>query len=188
MSSKNRTKKSSTSRSRKQNPKGWLIGAAVVLVVVVGAIAALSASGGGTDVASGPAAPTFALPGFDGGTVRLADFEGEPLVVNYWASWCAPCLAELPGFEQVYQKHRGSVAFLGINLNDQPEYAKAVVDRTGISYQLARDVDGSSFVAFGASGMPTTVFISADGRILELYTGDLTARELEARISKYFES
>lgn len=136
--------------------------------------------------APGEPAPEIALPDFDGETVRLTDFEGQSLVVNYWASWCAPCLAEMPGFERLYQQRQGEVAFLGINLTDDPRAAEMVREQTGITYPVARDADGSAFEAFGAFGMPTTVFITPTGEIVELYTGEMSAEALAERIDRYF--
>lgn len=155
-------------------------------IVVVAVITFFAATGSGQDELDGPPAPEVVLEGFDGGTVRLADFAGQPLVVNFWASWCVPCLAEMPGFERVHQQHQGEVAFLGVNLADDPGAAEAVVDQTGISYPVARDPDGSAFEAFQAFGMPTTVFISPEGAIVELYTGELSAEALAERIDRYF--
>lgn len=162
--------------------KGWMVGGAALAVVVVAAVAIVSAGGGAPE----DAAPDIALPNFHGETVRLSDFGGQGVVVNYWASWCLPCLAELPGFEQVYRRHRGDVAFLGINLADDPSSALAVVADTGISYPLAIDADGATFAEFGGLGMPTTVFISPDGLVLERYSGNLTAEQLETKIVTYF--
>lgn len=159
----------------------WWAGAALMLVLIVAVAAVASRPSNG-----GSQGPDFALPGFDGKTIRLSDFRGQGLVVNYWASWCLPCLAELPGFEQVYQRHRGEVGFLGINLADDPASASAVVADTGISYPLAVDVDGRTYASFGAFAMPTTVFLSPDGEVLELYSGDLTAGQLEEKVVSYF--
>lgn len=167
---------------RKRKRRVWWavgIGAVVALAVVLAVI-----NTGGEE--PGDPAPDIALPNFDGETVRLSNFRGQPLVVNYWASWCAPCLAEMPGFERVYQQRHGEVAFLGINLADDEWAAEAVRERTGITYPVARDADGSSFEAFGAFGMPTTVFISPNGGIVELYTGELSAEALAQRIDRHF--
>ncbi|MFQ5523788.1 MAG: TlpA family protein disulfide reductase [Acidimicrobiia bacterium] len=166
---------------RKSRSRLLIVGAAAVAVV---AIAVVLVSSG--DEAPGDPAPEIVLPSFEGETVRLADFRGQPLVVNYWASWCFPCLAEMPGFEAVYQSHKGQVAFLGINLADDPVGAELVLNDTGITYPVAVDREGTSFTAFGGFGMPTTVFIDPDGYIIEMYTGELTAQELDKRIQKYF--
>lgn len=171
--------------SRSRVPGGAWTWGALVAVVVVAAITLFETTGG-RDELDGSPAPEVALESFDGGTVRLADFEGQPLVVNFWASWCVPCLAEMPGFERVHQQHKGKVAFLGVNLADDPGAAEAVREQTGITYPVARDPDGSAFETFQAFGMPTTVFISPQGAIVELYTGELSAEALAERIDRYF--
>ena len=158
----------------------WGAGFAGLALVLAIALSATS------DSSSSEAAHDFALPNFAGETVRLSDFRGQGLVVNYWASWCLPCLAELPGFEQVYQRHRGEVGFLGVNLADDPASASSVVTDTGITYPLAIDIDGATYAAFGAFAMPTTVFVAPNGEVLELHSGDLTAAELEDKIAVFF--
>jgi thiol-disulfide isomerase/thioredoxin len=120
----------------------------------------------------------------DGGTASLADYRGRPLVVNFFASWCAPCLAEMPGFEQVHQDLADDVGFLGVNLQDPAENGRLVVEHTGVSYDIARDPDGSLFVQLGGFAMPTTVFIDKTGVIVDLHSGELTADALRARIAE----
>ncbi len=170
--------------SRKRKSRRRLVWVGVVATGVV-AIGLLAASGGGSDLEP---APDIVLPNFEGEIVRLSDFEGQGLVVNYWASWCLPCLVELPGFEEVYQDRKGEVAFLGINLADDPSRALSVAADTGITYPLAVDVDASSFEAFGGFAMPTTVFIDSDGYVVEMFSGPLTSSELDAKIAEHFES
>ena len=171
-----------TQASKGRNSRLWWVGGAAAGLLIIGLLLTIGGE------SAGDPAPDFALPNFAGETVRLSDFEGRPLVVNYWASWCLPCLAEMPGFEEVYQRHRGSLEFLGINLADDPGRALIVVADTGISYPLAIDEDGSSYNEFGGFAMPTTIFISAKGNVLEVYSGELSAGELEARIERYFGS
>lgn len=171
-----------TKASKHRKNRLWWVGGVSAGVVIIGLLLAT----GGESV--GDPAPDIVLPNFAGETVRISDFEGQPLVVNYWASWCLPCLAELPGFEEVYQRRRGSLQFLGINLADDPARALTVAADTGITYPLAIDQDGSSYAEFGGFAMPTTIFISSEGNVLEVYSGDLTAGELEARIEHHFGS
>lgn len=194
----------SASRRPSTGPTGprWKLWGGAATLVAVGLVAAVVFAGGGSDTSTTPvlqATPSgnavdatadsgvdFALPNFEGETVRLSDFRGQGVIVNYWASWCLPCLAELPRFEEVYQRNRGTVAFLGVNLADDPSSALSVIGKAGVTYPLAVDADGATFTAFGAYTMPTTVFISPDGEVLEVYGGPLTAEELEARIKTYF--
>jgi thiol-disulfide isomerase/thioredoxin len=132
---------------------------------------------------TGPALPAFTLSSFGGdGTVSASDFGGRPLVLNFWASWCPFCVEEMPGFEQVHQELGDAVAFLGVDLQDDPKLARDLVGRTGVTYQLAVDPDGSLFAAVGGTGMPTTLLVSADGRIEEHVTGPLTAEQLRELI------
>lgn len=161
----------------------WIL-ASLGLIVVALVIGVAASSGSGSSESETHV--DFALPDFNGETVRLSGFRGKGLVLNYWASWCFPCLAELPGFEQVYQRHRDEVGFLGVNLADDPSSAAGVIAETGITYPLAIDADGSTYLAFGASAMPTTMFISPDGEVLELFSGDLTAGQLEEKVVSYF--
>lgn len=174
------------SRSRAWNGSMWLrIGGVLLGMAFLGAVVFF----GFVDSDEGDLgpAPDVALSNFDGEVVRLTDFEGQGLVVNYWASFCPPCFAEMPGFETVYQKHKGEVAFLGINIDQDVPSALAVREYTGITYPVAHDPAASSYVAFGGIGaMPTTVFISPKGRILELYSGMLAASQVDARIEKHF--
>ncbi|HIE21766.1 MAG TPA: TlpA family protein disulfide reductase [Acidimicrobiia bacterium] len=171
-----------TAHSNSKRIYRLLIGAVAALAAVVVAINLVTSD----DPAPKELAPQFALPNFEGETVRLTDFRGQPLVLNYWASWCLPCLAEMPDFEAMYQKHGDEVAFLGINLADDPVGAEYVLNDTGITYPVAVDADASTFEALGGFGMPTTVFIDSEGYILEMYTGALTAEELDDRIERYF--
>ncbi len=174
----------------------WVV-AAVVALVTLGLAAATSDGGdsnggdGGLVVAVdgqaklGEPAPDVALPTFDGEQLRLSELQGRPLVLNFWASWCAPCVAEMPAFEQVHQELGDQVTFVGINQRDQPEQAARLARDVGVTYTLAQDAEGRSFDAFGAFGMPTTVFIQADGTVVEIVTGQLDEQLLTENIETH---
>lgn len=139
------------------------------------------------DVSLGAEAPQVEMAGFeDDGTVTLAQFEGKPLVMNFWASWCPPCIAEMPDFEKVFQDVKDDVQFLGVNQSDNHSAAADLVARTGVTYPLASDPNGEVFAAFGGAGMPTTVFIDADGRVVDVVTGQLTEDQLREKIAASF--
>lgn len=122
------------------------------------------------------------LSTLDGGTVSLDDFRGEPLVVNLLASWCAPCLAEMPAFERVHRDLADEVRFLGVNLQDPMEDGRAIVERTGVTYDIARDPNGDLFAALGGTAMPTTVLVDPEGNVVEVFSGELSGDELAAKI------
>lgn len=158
----------------------------VAIATAAGAAALLAGTGGGDDsdatTGNGRVGSEFEL--LDGGTATFADYRGTPLVVNFFASWCPPCLAEMPDFEDVHQDLEGQVAFLGLNVQDDVDGGRRLVEQTGISYDVGRDPDGALFQGFGGIAMPTTVFIDADGRVVEVYSGALTAGALHDRITE----
>lgn len=130
-------------------------------------------------------APDVTFTTVDGTTASLDDYEGQPLVLNFWASWCPPCVAEMgDALRPVHEAHSDEVAFLGMNLRDEPAAAQQIVDSTGVTYDLALDPDGEVFSAFGGVGMPTTVFIDGDGRIVDQHTGAITQDQLQAQVDR----
>ncbi|MBW3606179.1 MAG: TlpA family protein disulfide reductase [Actinobacteria bacterium] len=139
----------------------------------------------GPQAAERAPAPDVTFTTADGTTASLDDYEGQPLVLNFWASWCPPCVAEMGDvLRPVHEAHSDEVAFLGMNLRDEPAAAQQIVDSTGVSYDLALDPDGEVFSAFGGVGMPTTVFIDEDGRIVDQHTGAITRDQLQAQVDR----
>jgi thiol-disulfide isomerase/thioredoxin len=134
--------------------------------------------------AVGHPAPRVELPGLRGGRVRLAALRGRPVVLNFWASWCPPCLAEMPEFERVHRRLGDRVAFLGVNQRDQAQAAEELARSTGVTYPLAVDPTGRSFDAFGGLGMPTTALIRADGTVADIFAGQLDETLLSERIRR----
>jgi thiol-disulfide isomerase/thioredoxin len=158
----------------------WAIGVGLVVVaLLVAGRLVVDPSAPATSVvvegtaARGQPAPRVQLPDFQGRPVRLADFRGRPVVLNFWASWCPACIAEMPAFERLHRRLGDRVVFLGVNQRDDRGAALDLAGRTGVTYRLAVDDAGRSFDAFGGLGMPTTVLIRADGRVAEVVTGQL---------------
>lgn len=138
--------------------------------------------GGNTATINGPL-PNVELTDLNGIPMALTDFAGQPMVVNFWASWCPPCIAEMPAFEEVFNARAGSVAFVGINVRESAETAADMAARTGVTYDLALDPNGAAARAFNVVNMPTTVFVTADGTIASVHAGALTSTELDERLS-----
>jgi cytochrome c biogenesis protein CcmG, thiol:disulfide interchange protein DsbE len=128
----------------------------------------------GAPAAVGPSLPDLEVDHFGGEPVSLADYSGTPLVVNFWASWCPPCIAEMPDLEAVHQLVDGRVTFVGINTQDTQERAGELVEQTGVTYDLVRDPDAELFQAFGVFAMPTTFYVDASGSIVARHSGLLT--------------
>lgn len=119
---------------------------------------------------------TFDL--FDGGTGTIADYEGTPLVVNFFASWCPPCVREMPEFQAVFASLGGQVAFLGLSQDSSPQAALNLVEATGVAYDVGWDLDLEVYGATGSVAMPTTAFVSPSGELLDTFAGALDADSL----------
>jgi thiol-disulfide isomerase/thioredoxin len=192
MSDKCRWKQTPASGRRK---RGVLMIGALGAAVIVGAAALSGGPRGdarveGTAVLGEPA-PKVTLTDFEGETFSLQGYDGRPLVMNFWASWCPFCVAEMPDFEKVHRSLLEEVAFLGIDQCESCQggsraAAERLARETGVTYRLAEDPNGSVFVAFGGSSMPTTIFIDADGQVVEHVGGMLSEDQLRDYIARLF--
>lgn len=162
--------------------------ARVRYVALVSAIVLLAAAcGGGDDELAGPPVPDRSFETFEGSTTSLADFD-EPLVVNFWASWCPPCVAEMPDLERVHQAVRDEVRFIGVNTQDSRQDADRLVEQTGVTYDLGFDPDGELFRDFEVVAMPSTFFVDADGAVVHRHAGLLTEQRLTELIDEHLRS
>ena len=128
----------------------------------------------GTALARGktPPVPAVILPAFDGRRVALADLQGHPVVLNFWASWCVPCAEEAPVLEAVWNEFRAKgLIVVGVDTQDLEQPARGFLVRHGITYMNVRDADGSLARRFGTTGVPETFFVGRDGRIRGKYAG-----------------
>ena len=193
---------------RRRNPRSVRVVLAVVVaalaLLLVGAMTGLGPGGepggegsgegggaGGSTLRPGQVAgrgdmlPAMELPAHDGTTIDLSDLRGRPVVINFFASWCAPCVAEMPQFEQVHQDLGDSVELLGIASTDTLEEELDLIERTGVTYPTARDPLGEVMGSLGVVGLPSTVFVDGDGRIVEYHVGELDAQELRSLIDEH---
>lgn len=115
----------------------------------------------------------------------FAGYAGCPLIVNFFASWCVPCVTEMPDFERFWNEHGTAVAVLGLAANDRLPDAIATVAERGVTYPTGLD-EGELFIDFGGLGMPTTVFVSPQGEILETHSGLLTLEDITSRAEEHF--
>lgn len=134
----------------------------------------------------GAEAPTTPFELLDGGSASLADHAGRPVVLNFFGSWCEPCVAEMPDLERAHQRLGDRVAFVGLAVNDPVEAARGIVTETGVSYQVGRDGDGSLLVGVGGITMPTTALVDAGGRVVDIVSGQISQAHLEARVAQAF--
>lgn len=144
------------------------------------------------DAASEPLAPDFYLPVLDAGgappddpaarkdAVKLSDYRGKTVVLNFWATWCRPCVEEMPMLDSVATAYRDrGVVVLGVLENDMASKGRAFLDEMGgVSYPVVRSVDLSLKRGFGIRGLPYTFLIRPDGRIAHTHPGGPTEREV----------
>ena len=163
-----------------------IVGGSVVLLMSIAA--ATVALGGGNGLADGDALPTESFELFDGGTATFADFAGKPLVINFWASWCPACVGELPDIQAVHEALGDEVTILGVANADSRGAAIALADEVGLTYTLADDPNGDLFRSLELIAMPSTIFVTADGQIQEVFGGQLDEKALIARIEALVET
>jgi len=119
---------------------------------------------------------------YDGQEIKLSDFEGTPVVVNFWASWCFPCRDEQAALEASWRKHKDDVMFLGIAHLDQVPNALAYLEEFDVTYPSGPDMGGRIYNAYHVGGVPETFFIDANGNVQGYHVGPISASELERRI------
>lgn len=156
----------------------------IVLLVFIGAAIIYSESLK-TRVQVGAAAPEFELPTLTGETVRLSDFRGEPVFVNFWAAWCPPCLEEMPAHDEFYRRYGDRITYLAINEREtiaRIERHLREVEEQGLTMTLPILLDrrGSVGEAFRLGGMPETWVVDPEGIARQHWIGTVTFEELQA--------
>lgn len=141
----------------------------------------------------GHLAPNFSLATPQGETIALTDYvnrdggTGQPVVLNYWASWCGPCRVETPEFQSASLKFKNQVAFLGINQGESAQIVSEFALSYGLTYPLLVDEDNSVNREYGINSLPTTIFIDREGVVREVFIGILNQAVLEDRIKRLLE-
>lgn len=133
-----------------------------------------------------PQAPDFTVYDEEGNAVKLYDYFGKPIVLNFWASWCGPCKMEMPDFEEKYLELGNEVQFLMVNMTDGSretvETASGFIAGQGYTFPVFYDADYSAAMAYGIYSLPTTYFIDADGHAIARATGAISAENLQKGI------
>ena len=162
-----------------------------LILVTLGSVVGLLAYGFTTDpraipsTLTGKPAPDFSLTLFEGRTVRLSDFRGKVVFLNFWASWCPPCREEAPLLEQTWRRYRNEgVIFLGVDIQDTEEAARRFIQDFGITYMNGQDPRNRIAIDYGVYGIPETYFIDKEGRITYKHIGALEQKTILAKLKE----
>ena len=163
----------------------WIVGAAAVAIVALAAVLTAGDDSSSSTAAAEDELASFVFTNEDGTDGTLADFRGEPLVVNFFASWCAPCRAELPDFVAVHGESDGRVQFVGINADLDEETWLAFVDETALTYPTVFQPNLEIHEHLDLLGHPATVLIDENGDVVHTFTGVLSEQALKDLIAEH---
>ena len=138
----------------------------------------------GDAVTEGDRLPPLSLPCIvPGEDVSLDDLGDRPVLVNLWASWCAPCQEEMPLLQEAYERDGDRIGFLGVNTEDTPSAAASLLGDLDVTYAHVVDREKQLLTELGAPGLPVTLAVAADGRILDRHIGQTSPERLDELVS-----
>ena len=137
-------------------------------------------------IAAGDQAYSFALSNLDGNPVALSDFAGQPVLVNFWATWCPPCRLEMPEFQRAFETHeQDGLVILAINEYEDVDTVRSFFsDDMGFTFTALLDSEGAVGKAYGATGLPASFFVAPDGTISAVHRGLMTGDQLDNYLSE----
>jgi cytochrome c biogenesis protein CcmG/thiol:disulfide interchange protein DsbE len=155
----------------------------VLLLALLG-IVLLARAPMGPATTVGSVAPEFSLADLDGNPIHLSELRGRPVIVNFWASWCGPCVEEFPLLREAAARHADEgLVVVGVVYDDRSEAARDFMARHGATWPAAMDPGGRVAEAYGIVGPPETFFIGRDGTIVARQFGQISASSLEEKLA-----
>jgi len=124
-------------------------------------------------------APNFTLKSRSGKNIKLSEFRGQVVMINFWASWCGPCRKEMPLLEKLYKKYKAlGFVILGVNVDDKPKQAEALLKQIDINFPILFDTDKKISAKYKVTAMPSSFFVDRDGKLRSEHKGYLPEYEL----------
>jgi len=166
-----------------------LVVAAVLPIILLAIGAAVLVLRGGTSpTAIGSEAPDFSVTDLEGNPIQFAELRGRPVIVNFWASWCVPCVEEFPILRDAHERHADDgLVVVGIVYQDRSQAAATFMSRQDATWAAAADPDGRVAEAYGVIGPPETFLIGRDGKIAARALGQFTATWLDEKVAAIME-
>lgn len=167
--------------------KGWL--SIIILILLLGIIIFMNQNEN-TNKDTRPEvsfyAPEFSLQNINDNNVTLSQYKGKPIFINFWASWCPPCIEEMPAIQEAYNKFGDQVIILGINLTsvDDKETAINFMKQNGYDMPILFDYDGNVGKLYRANNIPTSYFIDAKGIIRAKHIGAMSFSQIESYLQR----
>jgi peroxiredoxin len=125
------------------------------------------------------------VQGLDGKLYRLSDFRGKPVVLNFWASWCDPCRAEMPLLNDTYKKQmKNDLVVLALNLSENVQTVKGFAKEYKLAFPILLDNDSAIADQYGIDPIPTSFFVNREGVIKNVHIGELDQETLELNLQK----
>lgn len=134
---------------------------------------------------TGFTAPDFTLEMLGGGAVSLSELRGQPVLINFWATWCPPCRAEMPAIQRVYERYRDQgFTVLAVDLQESEAQVAAFAGEMELTFPILMDRDGSVFARYRVMGLPSTFFVDQAGIIQEVTVGGpMTEAFIESQVT-----
>ncbi len=157
---------------------------AFLALVLLGLLVAQGCTSSPQDIA-GIQAPDFTLTDLEGNQISLSDLRGKTVFLNFWATWCPPCRAEMPEIEAIYQEYKDrDVVVIGVDLREPESTVRQYVQQGGYSWTFVIDTTGAVARDYGITAIPTSIFLDSDGIIRAVNIGAMTKRAMEAKLAK----
>jgi len=131
----------------------------------------------------GTAAPDFTLPLLDGSSQRLSDLQGNPVIINFWATWCIPCKEEMPLLEKVSKQYAGKLLVFGVNVGEGKELVTPFIEEVGVTFPILLDETQQVADLYFVRNFPITFFIDDSGMIRAMHIGTLQESQIERYLS-----